>query len=285
MRGVLAPDLCSGCHIVHHAGQTLPVSSDLAPVGRNSMAATGDLLAPLELPPGPPPVIVVTQLQSLPLANLRWEDFEKLCLRLALLDHEVEDARRYGVPGQQQGGIDLYARQVRTGKYTAYQCKKVDRFGAADISVAIDMFLAGPWVGKAARFVICSSVSFAPTQVADRLEAERRRLSEHGVILDAWDADALNIQLKEHPALVQDFFGSQAAAAFCAQDPTVRHERQTASPATVRVTGKPGTQRGANPSSPVKVRTIDKAAQQNAYPNVTGEGRRALLLSLNPPRK
>jgi len=54
-----------------------------------------------------------TQLQELPFRELTWEDFERLCLRLAREEAEVEYCRQYGTKGQSQAGIDLYARKPR----------------------------------------------------------------------------------------------------------------------------------------------------------------------------
>jgi hypothetical protein len=177
-----------------------------------------ELLAPLEVPPGPPPVTSVARLQTLPFQALRWDDFERLCLRLARLDHDVEDARRYGVAGQSQYGIDLYARHSGADDYTVYQCKKVDSFGPADITSAVAKFLAGPWAQRATRFVLCTTASFAPIQLADRLEEERNHLAERGVSLEALDADKLDLRLKDLSELVDDFFGRQVVIAFCGQD-------------------------------------------------------------------
>lgn len=185
------------------------------------MSGVRDLVARLEVPPGPPPITVVTQLQSLPFGDLRWDDFERLCLRLARSDHEVDDARRYGIPGQDQYGIDLFARRAGSAGYTVYQCKRVERFGPSDIGAAVDDFLDGPWVAQADRFVLSTSSSLAPTQLADRLKTEKERMAGHGVTLTAWDADELDILLKDHPALVDDFFGRQAVTAFCGPEAAV----------------------------------------------------------------
>jgi hypothetical protein len=172
------------------------------------------------MPPGPPPFSVITQLQSLPFGGLRWDDFERLCLRLARSDHEVEDARRYGIPGQEQYGIDLFARRAGTGGCTVYQCKKVEQFGPSDIGAAVDKFLEGPWAAQADRFVLCTSHSLVPSQLADRLKAERERMAGRGVELTTWDAEALGILMKDHPALVDDFFGRPVVTAFCGPEAT-----------------------------------------------------------------
>ena len=121
------------------------------------MSGVARSFARLEVPPGPPPVTVVTQLQSLPFGSLRWDDFERLCLRLARSDHEVEDARRYGIPGQDQYGIDLFARG-RDRRVHGLPVQEGRAFGPADIGAAVDKFLEGPWAAQADRFVLCTAI-------------------------------------------------------------------------------------------------------------------------------
>src|SRR5262245_18282624 len=98
--------------------------SDLA---RDELAAGQDrqeVPSWLELPPdtevSPP---VETRPQVLPLEQLDWDDFERLCLRLVRISGTVEHAQLYGTRGQDQSGIDLYARQ-EDGVYVVFQCKK-----------------------------------------------------------------------------------------------------------------------------------------------------------------
>src|SRR6186997_122867 len=67
---------------------------------------------------------VETRKQELPFDQLAWEDFERLCLRLARKEAGVEHCQLYGTRGQDQGGIDLYARQISGRKYRVYQCKR-----------------------------------------------------------------------------------------------------------------------------------------------------------------
>ena len=70
------------------------------------------------------PTPIQTRSQLLPVGDLEWEDFERLCLRLLELDAELIHvsatgpsgettmpvAGLYGRPGQAQFGIDVYAR-------------------------------------------------------------------------------------------------------------------------------------------------------------------------------
>src|SRR5450432_3926082 len=83
----------------------------------------------LELPPeanvvAPP---VDTLAAELPVSGLRWEDFERLCLRLARTQSDVVGARLYGTAGQSQAGIDLFAHLSGTRPYRVYQCKRVEK--------------------------------------------------------------------------------------------------------------------------------------------------------------
>ena len=54
--------------------------------------------------PNPP---VETNRQFLPLAELSWKDFERLCLRIARLDDRFDRWSLYGTEGQSQGGNDV----------------------------------------------------------------------------------------------------------------------------------------------------------------------------------
>lgn len=170
----------------------------------------------LETPPSSsiqPPV--ETRKQELPFGELTWEDFEKLCLRLARLEANVEHCQLYGVRGQGQEGIDIYARQRLAKKYRVYQCKRVKDFGRSDIKSAVSKFLQGEWVSKTDAFVLCTQVSLVRTELADEVETQRTRLKTEGIALLLWDSQQLSINLKAHPQLVDDFFGRAWGAAFC----------------------------------------------------------------------
>jgi hypothetical protein len=168
----------------------------------------------------PPETVVLppsnTSIQCLPLSELGWEDFERLCLRLVRLEADVERCRIYGVKGQAQAGIDLYAkRKAASAKYTVYQCKKVERLSVAQIRAAVKLFVEGTWTNRSDRFVLCTSHSLAPARQAEELERQSSRLAERGIVFEWWDADELSIRLKTIPELVHDFFGSAWVSLFC----------------------------------------------------------------------
>ncbi|MCW7940960.1 hypothetical protein AAW14_02525 [Streptomyces hygroscopicus] len=88
---------------------------------------------------------ISTRPQRLRLGSLTPRDFERLCHRLARVQGSVEDVRIFGVPGQAQDGIDLYARR-HDGTYVVIQCKRSsDTFTPGEITEAVDKFL---WRGS-----------------------------------------------------------------------------------------------------------------------------------------
>jgi hypothetical protein len=61
-----------------------------------------------EVPHTSPPV--ESRPQVLPLHELSWEHFERLCLRYVRSCASVVMTQLYGIRGQKQDGIDLYVR-------------------------------------------------------------------------------------------------------------------------------------------------------------------------------
>jgi len=170
----------------------------------SSGAVIPSWLATPPLSPIAPPV--ETRHQDLPFEKLKWEDFEKLCLRIARLEADVEDCREYGVRGQEQGGIDLYARRRSAEKDTVYQCKRESSFGPTKIKKAVRKFLAGEWAQTSDTFVLCTTESLRSKPRTDEVERQRAALRGRGVALETWDSSELSLKLKGLPELVDDFF-------------------------------------------------------------------------------
>ena len=171
-------------------------------------SVTADLPAYLNTPPRlavrPP---VETRAQELPFGELAWEDFERLCLRLARLEGDVLHCQLYGVRGQNQEGIDLYARLRGPTAYRVYQCKREENFGASKIRKAVEKFVGGAWAATATSLVLCTKESLVETSRADEVEVQRELLGRRGVELVVWDSGQLSLLLKDHPRIVDDFFG------------------------------------------------------------------------------
>jgi hypothetical protein len=164
----------------------------------------------LEEPPAEPEVDppVAPAAHDLPFQAIPWEDFEKLCLQIAKRESEPEHAQRFGTAGQDQSGIDVYARHVN-GVYSVYQCRRVSSLTDADIRRAVDDFLAGEWAERATRFVFCTSQSSVPTRLAGAVETQAARLRARvpAVDFDVWDAEGLAERLRRFPEIVEEFFG------------------------------------------------------------------------------
>src|SRR6266436_3866364 len=104
-----------------------------------------DLNAPADGIPSNPPV--TTRPQVLPFGELTWENFERLCFRLAGRAERVEYVARYGRSGQAQLGIDLFVRVVG-GKYEVWQAKRYKSIAASDVKRIVDTFRSGTWRDK-----------------------------------------------------------------------------------------------------------------------------------------
>lgn len=181
-----------------------------------------------------------TRDQLLPFERLAWENFERLCLRLALergiLDHTVDHAggdhatgrmsaqqaqrqgRLYGTKGQDQQGIDLYVRlpvDSATGeaagvpRYLSLQSRRIASLTAAGLKRAVNAFLKGKWAAVSDVFVYATSLSAVRTQLADEITRQTERLLACGVRFEVWDAEWLSNELKPatRHVLVDDFFG------------------------------------------------------------------------------
>jgi hypothetical protein len=151
--------------------------------------------------------------QRLPLDALSWPDFERLCLRLVRTLGGVEHAQLYGVPGQAQSGIDIYARRAG-GAYTVYQCRRVATFTAAGIFDVVTDFLEGAWRGRATELVLCTSADLSRTELAEAVEAAHERLCSIGKSFLPWDVGRLSEELKAQPRLILEFFGRSWVKAF-----------------------------------------------------------------------
>ena len=155
----------------------------------------------------------VTREQALPFGSLSWENFERICFRLAHRDGDVEDARIYGERGQAQEGIDLYVRRA-TGDYATWQCKRYQEVTTTNIKDAVTKFLEGDWAARTKVFRLAVAPSLNATELAEEIERQRVRCDAANIVFEPLDRDRLSLMLKEHPDLVDDFFGRPWVEAF-----------------------------------------------------------------------
>ena len=161
------------------------------------------------------PPAIQTAPQVLPLQGLKWEDFERLCLRLIRLEATVESCSLYGTRGQNQSGIDFYARKPGEPLAEVYQCKRVVDLSPALVRTSVKKFKDGKWYKKAAAFFMMTSACASDKAVQDELEAQRAELARDKKRCDILDCEQISLLLKDQPRLVFDFFGRDWAKLFC----------------------------------------------------------------------
>ena len=182
------------------------------------------------------PAPIQTRPQLLPVGDLAWEDFERLCLRLLELDAEpihvsatglsgettMPVAGLYGRPGQAQFGIDVYARDplvysepLPPRKYVSLQARRIKTVTEAQLSSSVDRFLEGQWGDVSRKFIYATSDSTRSTQLVDEIEKLTARLAQQSIEFAVWDQEEISKRLKSRPELVDDFFGRHWVEEFC----------------------------------------------------------------------
>jgi hypothetical protein len=156
---------------------------------------------------------VTTRPQVLPFGELTWENFERLCYRIAGKADRVEYITRYGRSGQAQEGIDLFAR-LPSGKYETWQVKRYQSISASEIKKLIDTFLVGKWSKKSEQLILAVQASLADTKVQDAIEQEAIALKAEGIMLLPRGGEELSDILRGHSDLIDDFFGRGWVEAF-----------------------------------------------------------------------
>lgn len=153
----------------------------------------------------PTKVPIRTNKQNLPYGDLTWENFERLCLRLAEVQGEAEYWALYGTKGQAQDGIDIYVRHDAAKNYSVWQSKRHKKVTATTVRNAAKAFRDGKWASKASTFHICFQTDIQDTKVQDELEKQAALLAQQGVKLIPTGAVEMSRRLKAHPKIVDDF--------------------------------------------------------------------------------
>jgi hypothetical protein len=154
------------------------------------------------------------------------ENAERLFTRLLETEASIEHATLFGLPGQAQAGIDVYARKapslnatVTAGRsFVALQSRRVKSLTAASITSAVRDFLAGEWADQCFRFYYATSSSLRDTNLDAAIRSARDILAKNGIEFEPWGAEELATRLRDQPRLVDDFFGRAWAIEFCGED-------------------------------------------------------------------
>lgn len=161
----------------------------------------------------PPFTSVLTAAQTLPFSELRWENFEKLCYRLAGKQADIESHSLYGRAGQAQQGIDVFARK-RNGRYDTWQAKCYAKYTPRDLGKACATFLAGGWVGRTDTFYIAVQCPVDDVGLQDTIEVQAELFHAQGITLKVLGGHDLCGALRNYPDVVLEFFGRECAKVF-----------------------------------------------------------------------
>ena len=172
------------------------------------------LSAPTGDEPKPP---AVTRPSELPFLALGWENFEKLCRRLADASGKVEKAWAYGTSCYGQHGIDVLVR-VKDGSFEAWQSKRHKKFGVPILEEAVEVFLNADWAKHAKQFVLVVACNPSDPKVIAALETARDKLRSHRIAFEPLFSTELTERLKEHPQIIDDFFGRAWVKEICAPE-------------------------------------------------------------------
>lgn len=154
---------------------------------------------------------------ALPLLELSWEDFERLCLRLAQKAGAVEKVWAYGTSGYSQLGIDILVR-MQDGSFAAWQSKRQKTFGPAAVKKAVSTFLEADWAKQAKRFVLAVACDVNSPRVVDALENARTTLSARGIAFEPLFAKDLTERLRSEAEIIDDFFGRAWVHKVCPEE-------------------------------------------------------------------
>lgn len=152
------------------------------------------------------------KIEGLPFNQLGWEDFERLLQRVLQDIEGLRDVVIYGKPGQAQHGIDIVASTVDQTK-VALQSKKYEKFTAAHLRDIVDKFSSVERPFEVESLIIGVACSVRDTKVIDELFRVTEGLKPIKLVF--WDGQELSKKLREHPAIVRDFFGEEWAKEFC----------------------------------------------------------------------
>jgi hypothetical protein len=172
----------------------------------------------------PASLLTITRPQILPLNDLTWENFERLCLRYVRRRGSVVRTQLYGVKGQAQDGIDLYVRLVEPSRYEVYQSKKLEKLTAGDIAKATEKFVEGKWFDRSKAFRMMISHEIEDTKIAEAIEAAGMLLEKEGIEFEVLGALQISLWLKDEPRIVDDFFSRAVVGAFCGAEAVARLE-------------------------------------------------------------
>jgi hypothetical protein len=90
--------------------------------------------------------------------------------------------------------------------------------------------LEGDWASRTKLFRLAVAPSLNATALAEEIERQRSRCEAVNITFEPLDRDRLSLMLKDHPDLVDDFFGRPWVEAFNGSEAAARLSGRKLSP-------------------------------------------------------
>ena len=183
-----------------------------------------------------------SKVQTLPLGEMPWENFQGLCLSLARGHYSELDWWIYGEQGHKQDGVDLLGMPRTRGKYVVMQCKRVKRFSPASLKSVVQLFVRSTLAAHSKEYVLCVTRKLNHPRMLREICRQRVLMwTKRRIKLAVWDATQITRLLKTRPKIVEDFFLSGWVNAFCigGKDPSEVQAAREQILRIFRLRGKP----------------------------------------------
>ena len=108
-------------------------------------------------------------------------------------------------------------QKVEAAAGTTSPCNRgrVKSLTAAKIKKAVDDLLKGEWADKTSEFYFATSFDLQDTKLDAAIREQTERLAELKITFVPWGVQEVSGLLKEHPRIVDDFFGRPWVERFC----------------------------------------------------------------------
>lgn len=150
--------------------------------------------------------------EALPTTAVKWENFERLLLRIG---HDVlglRDVKRFGSAGQAQKGIDVVGLDADLNA-VAIQSKRYQTFTRADLDKAVDKFLDSSFPFTVNRLIIGVACTVTERSIIERVT--ELNTTHDPLHIEIWDQERISELLRDQPSIVIEFFGPATAERFC----------------------------------------------------------------------
>ena len=134
--------------------------------------------------------------------------FQKLCRDLFIKEPNIAWATVYGVRGEPQQGIDVYAQRRLDDGIEVGQCKRYKEFSPAQIRAASEEFFAhwAYWQNqRIRRFILFVTADISSRQHIAAIKEQQERFRSVGIDYEPWPPDMLQNKLRNNPTIIASY--------------------------------------------------------------------------------